>query len=148
MFNFIWIPSYLCLKLTHLFTPPRHLCYACAQQLKNAVCGESILHGLSIDCHMFAVYHTVSCAKYLKPKGAPPHTPLCALKVGRRWRKITISTLVQTLRAACINMGGGIQPKKITRYLRAGGSMELLLRNINVNTTRLIGRCCSEKILR
>ena len=70
-------------------------------------------------------------------KAPYPHTPLCYFKVKQQRHNVTSAELTHTLRTSCINVGENLvfQTNHIsTGYLRTGGVMVILLRNIDADT--------------
>ena len=81
---------------------------------------------------------------------APPQSPLYDIKVVQRWINVTSANLTQTLRVACVNVGGSLVllPKQISSWsLQSSGTMALLLGNVETDTIRIIGRWSSDYML-
>ena len=76
---------------------------------------------------------------------------LAAVFNGTTWSKVRIAEITVVMRAATTIMGPqvGFTPEDVSaRSMRAGGAMALLMARVNTDTIRLVGRWCSDVMLR
>ena len=122
---------------------PRQLHISHLYDQKNAVRGEQIGHGLSGNPSACAIRRVLSRIRYLHGIGNPPTTPICTVRLGRRWRSVRSTDLTTALHDTFTNVRDslGVSATNILeQYLWAGGSMSLLLGNIDTNTIQLVGQ--------
>ena len=88
---------------------------------------------------------------HLQQHSATPDTHLAVVYNGATWSTVRSAKITTALRAATTTMGPqvGFIPEDISaRLMRAGGAMALIMARVDTTTIRLVGRWCSDVMLR
>ncbi len=87
---------------------------------------------------------------HLRTHRAPPTTPIYSYYT-TKWNRIDTSILTTHLRIAVTSLGAtyGVSPADISvRSLHSSGAMALLCANVDTDKIRLLGRWCSDEMMR
>jgi hypothetical protein len=116
---------------------------------KNAVCGETVGHGLSGDPQACPVLAVVCRILHLCSFATLPHTPLCALNAtgGSIPAKSITALLCQGGLAFCI-CNNVTLPILHQKALQATGALALLAQGANYKTIKLLGCWKSDAAMR
>jgi hypothetical protein len=118
---------------------------------KNAVRGEVITLGLSGDPFVCPVIATAQRAQHLLAHHAPADTPPCTYFQDDQASYVTPTDITTTLRASvqALGLAIGFHHSEVSaRSLRAASAMALLCAHVDSDTIRLLGRWCSDEMLR
>lgn len=118
---------------------------------KNGVRGEVIGHGHSGDPHLCPVRALTRRVLRLRSNAATTNTPLSHCFTPTGFTIITPTHITETIRLAVQYLGPAIDfflNDVTARCLRVSGANALLCAGVDTDVIRLIGRWCSDEMLR
>ena len=118
---------------------------------KNGVKGEYIGHGETVNPRASAVAAIRRRLAHLQHHSAPPNIHITEFFNKNKWSTIHSAEITSALRAATTIVGPqvGFTPDNVSaRSMQAGCTMALLMARVNTYTIRLVGRWCSDSMIR